>query len=135
MNNERDYSLGYLPKWLRNRASDLEAQIRELEKQEGSPTENNYEEILSLTMSVISIAIELTEALKTIAEDANLQAPDAVAGARLKENLGYSHREKDEIAGIALISARAILNNHNRLVDYLVAKVADTCHEVMKERD
>lgn len=133
MNNERNYSLNIVPKMLRDSASQLEAQIRELENNEGSPTENDYEEILYITRRVITTSIQMTEALKTIAEDANLQAPESVMGARFKVNLGYSHTEKDEVARIALMSARGILDNHNRLVDYLLAKVAAACREVMKE--
>ena len=133
MINERNYSLGSLPKRLRDSASQLETQIREFETREGSPTEDNYNETLHITMRVISDAIEMTKALKTIAEDAGLQAPNTVVGAARKVNLGYSHTEKDEIVHIALISARSILNSHNRLVDNSEAEVADICYKIMKE--
>ena len=74
----------------------------------------------------------MAEALKTIAEDAGLQAPDTVVGAAFKVPLGYSHTEKDEIA---LISARSILNSHNRRIGNSEAAVADICDKIMKEVD
>ena len=77
----------------------------------------------------------MAEALKTIAEDAGLQAPDTVVGAALKVNLGYSHTEKDEIARIALISARSILNSHNRRIGNSEAAGVDICDKIMKEVD
>ena len=133
MNNKRNYSLNIVPKMLRDSASQLEAQIRELESSEGSPTEDNYNEILYITRRVITAAIQMTEALEAIAEDANLQAPDSVIGPALKENLSYSYTEKNKVARIALVGASGILNSHNELVGYSVAKVADTCHEFMEE--
>ena len=131
MNNERNDLLGILPKMLIDSSSELETQIRELEN--SSPTETNYEELLYITDKVITIAIHMTEALKTIAEDAGVEAPDSVMGAARKVNLGYSPREKDETARIALVSARAILNNYNRLVDASIAEIADVCHNIMEE--
>ena len=134
MNNERNYDLDRIPNWLRERASDLDTQIRELETREGSPTETNYDEILYLTMSVITIAIGMAEALQKIAEDADLQAPDTIVGAAGKANLGYSHIEKDRVARIALESARAILNSHNRLTSALAQDIADICYKIIKEK-
>ena len=133
MLNERNYHLDIVPKMLRDRASELESQIRELETQEGSPTETNYDEIQYITASIISVANQLAEALKTIAEDANLQAPSSVMGAAGRVNLGYSHTEKDKVTGILLSSAAAVLNSHNRLVNASVAEIADICEKIMKE--
>lgn len=135
MFNEQNYSLDRIPNWLRDRASDLETQISELETREGSPTETNYDEILYITTSVITIAIEMAEALQKIAEDADLQAPDTIVGAAGKANLGYSHMEKDRVARIALESARAIFNSHNRLVSPLSEDIADICYKIIKEKN
>ena len=133
MLNERNYRLDIVPKMLRDRASELEAQIRELETQGGSPTETNYDEIQYITGIIISVANQMAEALQTIAEDADLQAPSSVMGAAGRVNLGYSHREKDKFTGILLSSASAVLNSHNRLVNNSVAELADICEKIMKE--
>ena len=53
MNNERNDLLGILPKMLIDSSSELETQIRELEN--SSPTETNYEELLYITNTVITI--------------------------------------------------------------------------------
>ena len=127
MNNEL---LDILPNMLRDRASELETQIRELEN--SSPTEANYEDFLSITSGIIYIAIQLTETLKTIAEDACVEAPDSVMGAARRVYLGYSPREKDEVVQIALDAAKGILNNYNRLVHPSTAEIADTCHNIMQ---
>lgn len=127
MNNEL---LDTLPKMLRDNASELETQIRELEN--SSPTEANYEEFLYITGGVINIAIRLTKTLKTIAEDAGIEAPDSVMGAARQVYLDYSPKEKDEVVRIALVAAKGILNNYNRLVDASTAEIAETCHNIMQ---
>ena len=131
MNNEYSEILKILPNMLTDSSSELETQIRKLNN--SSPTVTNYEEVLYITNKVITIAIHMTETLEKIAEDANVEAPDGVIGAAGKVNLGYSPKEKNEVARIALESARAVLNNYNRLVSPSVAEIADVCHNIIKD--
>ena len=133
MNDKQKFYLDGALKALEHGASELESQIRELETLDGSPTETNYNEILHITIGAITAAEHMTRVLKTISEDANLQPPASMFGARRKVDLEYSHTVKDETSRIALIGARAILDSHNSLVDNDVARVAEICHKIMKE--
>ena len=135
MNNEQNRDLNVALTTLENCVSELASQIEVLEVKEGFPTETNYDGILQITMHVVTAARHMTEALKTISADANLQPPESVMGAARKVNLEYSHTEKDEIARIALISANCILDSHNKLVGYAEAEVADFCYKIMNEEN
>ena len=105
--------------------SDLERQIEELDRSGGFPTQAIYEELLYTTQSIVSVAVNMTEAIKRMAENLNLPEPGPLAGAARKVNLGLPHAQKDEIARRALISARQILGSNDRLIDSLAAEVAD----------
>ena len=135
MNNEQNRDLEFALTTLENCISELVSQVNVPEIQEGFPTETNYDDILQITMRVVTAARYMTEALKIISADANLQPPASVMGPARKVNLGYSHAEKDEIARIALISAICILNSHNTLVGYPETEVAEVCYKIMNEEN
>ena len=135
MNNEKNRELNVALKTLDNCVSELSSHIGVLESQEGAATETNYDEILHITMHVVSAARYMTEALNTISADANLEPPGPVPGAARNVDLEYSHKVKEEVACMALISANCILNSYNRRIGYPETEVANVCYNVLYEEN
>lgn len=118
---------------LRSSVFELESHIGVIETLDGSVTETNYNDMLFTAIRAIGAAEHMVMVLKMMSESTDLEPPVSVPGARYKVNLGYNYTEKDESARIALLSARAILESHDKLVDSDVERVVDVCYKIMDD--